>query len=235
MGVEKPKADVDNTARRKWDKEDFSEKASKREKEEQEGAELDWREAKRQKRLARDPLHQGLIQERGSIKARDYKLNLDSRRGKSQIVGAVGGLSQQPGYYCSVCDCVLKDNLAYLDHINGKGHNRALGLNNNKVEKSSASAVKDRMAELKRKKEQAKAQSDAVDEMEARIQSRRDAEEAERRRKKEAAKQKKVNNNLHDNGDDDDDNDDTGDLTAAALGTDPEIAKMMGFTGFGGM
>ena len=91
------------------------------------------------------------------------------------------------------------------------------------------------MAELKRKKEQAKAQSDAVDEMEARIQSRRDAEEAERRRKKEAAKQKKVNNNLHDNGDDDDDNDDTGDLTAAALGTDPEIAKMMGFTGFGGM
>ena len=28
-------------------------------------------------------------------------------------------LAQQAGYYCNVCDCILKDSKSYLDHING--------------------------------------------------------------------------------------------------------------------
>lgn len=43
---------------------------------------------------------------------------LDKGIGKSRIVE-----SQQArgsGYYCDVCDCVLKDSITYLDHINGK-------------------------------------------------------------------------------------------------------------------
>ena len=32
-----------------------------------------------------------------------------------------------PGYWCDVCQCLLKDSMAYLDHINGKKHQRALG------------------------------------------------------------------------------------------------------------
>ena len=46
----------------------------------------------------------------------------------------------QAGYYCSVCDCILRDSQSYLDHINGKWHNRALGTSM-RVERSTADAA----------------------------------------------------------------------------------------------
>lgn len=46
----------------------------------------------------------------------------------------------QAGYFCSVCDCVLRDSQSYLDHINGKYHNRALGMSM-VVERSTADDV----------------------------------------------------------------------------------------------
>ena len=46
----------------------------------------------------------------------------------------------QAGYYCSVCDCILRDSMSYLDHINGKYHNRALGMTM-RVERSNADQV----------------------------------------------------------------------------------------------
>lgn len=46
----------------------------------------------------------------------------------------------QAGYYCSVCECILRDSQSYLDHINGKYHNRALGMSM-RVERSTANDV----------------------------------------------------------------------------------------------
>lgn len=57
-----------------------------------------------------------------------------------QVVGLNMPLSQQAGYYCSVCDCILRDSQSYLDHINGKWHNRALGMTM-RVEKSTVDQV----------------------------------------------------------------------------------------------
>ena len=53
-------------------------------------------------------------------KARDYKVDLDSRLNKTQVVTmADGSKDGSAGYYCEVCDCVIKDSMNFLDHING--------------------------------------------------------------------------------------------------------------------
>lgn len=56
--------------------------------------------------------------QRDDLKARSYKVDLDSKLGKTRVIAnqrAAAG-----GYHCDLCDCVIKDSLAFLDHINGK-------------------------------------------------------------------------------------------------------------------
>lgn len=60
---------------------------------------------------------------------------------------------QQAGYYCNVCDCILRDSQSYLDHINGKYHNRALGMSMT-VEKSTADDVRKKFEALKKDKDE---------------------------------------------------------------------------------
>ena len=43
----------------------------------------------------RDPLHQGIIVERATLKQRDFSLNLTGRLGKSQVVTNSTPLNQQ--------------------------------------------------------------------------------------------------------------------------------------------
>jgi U4/U6.U5 tri-snRNP component SNU23 len=67
--------------------------------------------------------------------------------GKCVVITSATPKNEQGGFYCEVCivcdmaclqstfphspaqvcDCTLKDSVAWLDHINGKKHNRALG------------------------------------------------------------------------------------------------------------
>jgi len=63
--------------------------------------------------------------QRAHLKAREYKVELDAKLNKHVVVAANAPLSQQPGYYCDVCDCTLRDSINYLDHINGKRRTRA--------------------------------------------------------------------------------------------------------------
>ncbi len=37
--------------------------------------------------------------------------------------------NRKTGFYCETCDCDMNDSLTYLDHLNGKSHNRKLGMN----------------------------------------------------------------------------------------------------------
>jgi U4/U6.U5 tri-snRNP component SNU23 len=59
--------------------------------------------------------------ERAFIKARQGRIDLESKVGKTQIVASVDAVgSAAAGWWCEVCDCLLKDSVSYLDHINGK-------------------------------------------------------------------------------------------------------------------
>ncbi len=60
--------------------------------------------------------------ERAFLKSRQDKVDLESKVGKVQIVpaGQSESGSAAPGWWCEVCQCLLKDSISYLDHINGK-------------------------------------------------------------------------------------------------------------------
>lgn len=152
---------------------------------------------------------------REMLKQRDYKVDLESKLGKSVVITKTTPAAQGAGYYCNVCDCVVKDSINFLDHINGKKHQRNLGMSM-KVERSTVDQVRQRFEILKKKKEEKSKEYDIVE----RIQEVKEEEEKLREYRRE--KRKDIKKRKHDEvsaGADDD--------------GDDEMAAMMGFSGFG--
>jgi len=92
--------------------------------------------------------------QRDLLQAREYKVDLDSRLNKTQVVTMSDGAKDgSAGYYCEVCDCVIKDSMNFLDHINGKKHIQNLGMSM-KLKRSTVEDVKARFELNKRKREE---------------------------------------------------------------------------------
>ncbi|KAK9794373.1 hypothetical protein WJX73_009867 [Symbiochloris irregularis] len=206
---------LDNTVRRQWDREEAEERAAAREAEDAGHEEESAIDAKRRRRYERDPLHQGKIVERAQLSRRNFELDLTSRLNKSQVVTNSTPLNQQAGYYCSVCDCILRDSSSYLDHINGKWHNRALGTSM-RVERSTADQVRKRFDALK----QAKYTSDPADYVADGFDRRVLEQQEEEERKRQEKKDRKRARRREEEEDEDDE-------------ADPNMALAMGFSGFG--
>eukprot|EP01023_Acetabularia_acetabulum_P063552 TRINITY_DN7998_c0_g1_i1.p3 TRINITY_DN7998_c0_g1~~TRINITY_DN7998_c0_g1_i1.p3 ORF type:complete len:149 (-),score=30.89 TRINITY_DN7998_c0_g1_i1:157-603(-) len=140
--------------------------------------------------------------------------------GKSQVITAVTPLNQQAGFYCSVCDCILRDSQSYLDHINGKWHNRALGMSM-KVERVSVDKVKKRLEMHRRKKEQTGNEEYVPDGFETLAEEENSKLKGKRKRQRESEDnepQKTASDNIDD----------------IDTPQDDEMMAQMGFGGFGG-
>eukprot|EP01036_Dinobryon_divergens_P031788 gene31788-41257_t len=189
--------------RRTWDKDYYEKRARDRAEQgdsfEEEDATTAGNKAKarriiKEEFLAADDGRSGPMgSQRAFLKSREQKVDLDSKVGKVEIVNPTSADSSRgAGYWCEVCSCLLKDSVSYLDHINGRKHQRALGFSM-RVERADVETVKERLDEIKRKIAN-KAEEKA---------SRKSAIEKE----EEAREMESI---------------------------DPNIAELMGFTGFGG-
>lgn len=187
--------------RRKWDREEYEKLAEDRKREEKEALEDD------------DKKKKGPPVKREMLKQREYKIDLDSKLGKSIVINKSTPTSQSGGYYCNVCDCVVKDSINFLDHINGKKHQRNLGMSM-RIERSSLDAVKQRFVMNKKKMEEKKKEYD----MAARMQELAEEEEKlkEYRREKRKENKRKIEEISEDNNE-----------------PSSELASIMGFSGFG--
>lgn len=222
--------------RRTWDKELYERKAQERkargdapsdeedegddDKEDRKGVKGEATEAVREEFLPAEPGAAGPMgSQRAFVRARQGKLDLESNVGKTQIVTAAAiEAGVGAGYWCEVCSCTLKDSNAYLDHINGKKHQRALGFSM-RVERVAPEAVKSKLEALKRKLAGGASSSTSASSTAAEVASTSAVvdEELRKRRKKEEKEARRK------------------EIEAAELeDADPEIQELMGFGSFGG-
>ncbi|VDN25282.1 unnamed protein product [Gongylonema pulchrum] len=173
--------------RRKWDREEYERKAQERLMAEAE------QEARAKRKLVHTPDEQKVKRE--YLRAREYKTTPSAETG---------------GYYCDVCDCVVKDSINFLDHINGKNHQRNMGMSM-KIKRSTLEEVRQRFEFKKTQQEMSKKESemrerlDDVKEEEARMADYKKTKRLEQRKKKQPE---------------------------AEVQLDEEVAAAMGFGGF---
>ncbi|SNX84750.1 related to SNU23 - component of snRNP involved in mRNA splicing [Melanopsichium pennsylvanicum] len=180
-------------SRRTWDKEQFSRKAMSREKRQ---AELDSVNAQRRaqalpplKRLKSNAPEPEL-----AMQARRAPLDLEKNQGKTLMVdlaGADGKGQTGPGFYCEVCRKLLKDNLAYLDHVNGRVHLMRIG-QSTQQDRATLQEVNAVLDELRGKKFGAQGVSGGGYDFEERLRKIAQHEENERQQKREKRRLQKL-------------------------------------------
>ena len=137
----------DTNFRRKWDKEEYAEKARQKDEEEKQRMQENEERLKQgacfisghftHTNFSSGPLSLGKKPRKGpkmdlpkpteSMKQRDFDLELEKNLNKTMVVANPTGRGPgQPGFHCEKCNRTYKDTTAYLDHINSRQRKRPL-------------------------------------------------------------------------------------------------------------
>jgi len=161
----------------------------------------------------KDPFIPLPASQRTYLQQRSADLALEKNLGKSATVTQHTIKPMQGGFWCSVCECLIKDSSSYLDHVNGRRHNRNLGMTM-KVEKIGLASVKDKLKSMKKTTEAVEPENIA-----ARIAAIEEMEDEKKRKKKEKKKRKQQKGGQgHPQEDQDDDGDEPPAKAARASG-----------------
>lgn len=205
----------DTDFRKKWDKDEYTERAKQKDTEERERMQENEERMKQGKR-PRKGTKKYLPKPTELMQAREAPLELDKNLGKTMVVQNPGGRGPgQPGFYCETCNRTYKDSVGYLDHINSRAHLRALG-QSTKIERSTVEQVRARIAMLREKTKDA-SNARAFD-FDKRLAEIRDKEQALRQDKKDQKKAEKEKARFE---------------LMKDLESDNEMTRLMGFGGFG--
>ncbi|KAL4074218.1 hypothetical protein J3A83DRAFT_4091370 [Scleroderma citrinum] len=208
---------ADTEFRKKWDKEEYAERAKKKDEDERDRVQEN-EERMKQGKAPRKGRKEDLPKPTKLMKRREGPLELDKNLNKTTVVQNPGGRGPgQPGFYCETCNRTYKDTSAYLDHINGRTHLRRLG-QTTRIERSTLAQVRARIAYLREKtKDASNAKAFDFDKRIAEVKAREAARRAEKRAQKKAQKEE-VRLAL---------------AKESAMEVDDEMSKLMGFGGFG--
>ncbi|KAJ1647812.1 U4/U6.U5 snRNP associated protein [Coemansia erecta] len=213
--------------RRNWDTESYEKKARDREQQLRIEEEDERRRRKGLKSLARQPAD--AAKPREMLQARKQTVDLEGMVGKVQVVQASSAASGQPGFYCSVCDVTVKDSLTYLDHINGKNHQRMLN-RGMKVASETVDDVLAKLESLRRIRKQRLKQSSADYDFHEQVKRQELLKEEKRQRRKRAQAQKKKKRQQHKSKADDGEEIDT---ETGSIDDNDDMLAAMGFSSFG--
>jgi U4/U6.U5 tri-snRNP component SNU23 len=191
--------------------------------------------------------------DRAFLQARQSRVtDLDARVGQTTMIAAdaaAGAISKTDGvqqtgvgWHCKVCDCFLKDSLTYLDHINGRKHQRKLGYSM-RAERSTTDDIKAKLEALKKKKETKAEEEEDID-LNERVQQKDNElqeRQEERRRKRKERKLKTRQEAIAVTAPPAEESTDRSPVDEEAKEheeeepqLDPALVTMMGFSGFGG-
>ncbi|RLN62577.1 hypothetical protein BBJ29_005207 [Phytophthora kernoviae] len=230
-------AGVANVARQTWDREHYEKLAKLRAEGqlEQEEAKKVIKSSKEEFQAADDRAAGPAGSARAFLKARTSKMSLENSVGTIKVVKS-DDLSKNGGYYCEVCECGLKDSVAYLDHINGKKHLRKLGYSM-RVERSTVDQVKSRLQSASKRKWDPlmTKKLDTMADYEKKVKEAEEEEARIKRQKKEQKKAKKLGDQQTSEVKSEKATDKKPEAEDEAVpDADTEMMSMMGFGGFGG-
>ncbi|CAH0487636.1 unnamed protein product [Peronospora farinosa] len=211
---------VANVARQTWDREHYEKLAELRangqfETDTGEGTKKVIASSKEEFQTANEGAAGPAGSARAFLKARSAKVALENSVGTIKVVKS-DELSKHGGYYCEVCECGLKDSVAYLDHINGKKHLRKLGFSM-RVERSTVDQVKNRLQSASKRKYDfiTTKKLDTMEDYEKKLKAIEEKEAQVKQAEKRAEESQEIGKTVPDD-------------------TEAEMMAMMGFGGFGG-